>query len=147
MKQKILMGVIALGIAGGTYVLTRPDTPTPPPGASARAATDGAPIVSVTLPESLSPEARIGKTAFNATCADCHGDNGAGRDGYGPPLIHKVYEPSHHGDMAFQLAVQRGVRAHHWSFGDMPPQEGLTEGDVKAITSYVREVQRANGIQ
>lgn len=147
MKQKILMGVIALGVAGGAYVLTRPDAPTPPPTNEASADTDGAPLVSVTLPDTLSSEAQIGKTAFDAVCADCHGDNAAGRDGYGPPLIHKVYEPSHHGDMAFQLAVQRGVPAHHWSFGNMPPQDGLTQGDVKAITTYVREVQRANGIQ
>ncbi len=58
-----------------------------------------------------------------------------------------IYEPSHHGDMAFVMAAQRGVQAHHWRFGDMPPQEGLTEGDLKAIVAYVREMQRANGIQ
>jgi len=28
----------------------------------------------------------------------------------------------------------------------MPPVEGLTQGDVKMIAGYVRELQRANGI-
>lgn len=49
--------------------------------------------------------------------------------------------------MAFQMAVVQGVRAHHWPFGDMPPQEGLTRADVRNIIAYVRELQRANGIE
>ncbi|WP_370313071.1 cytochrome c [Sagittula sp.] len=108
--------------------------------------TEGAPIVSVTLPETLSAEAQVGKQAFDAVCAACHGKNAAGKDGFGPPLVHKIYEPSHHGDMAFFLAVQQGVRAHHWRFGNMPAQEGLTKADVAGIVTYVRELQRANGI-
>jgi len=39
-----------------------------------------------------------------------------------------------------------GVRAHHWSFGNMPAVEGLTRADVKMIIAYIRELQRANGI-
>ena len=66
--------------------------------------------------------------------------------GVAPPLIHKIYEPSHHGDESFQRAVAVGVRAHHWKFGNMPAIEGLTRGDVKAIIAYVRELQEANGI-
>jgi len=48
--------------------------------------------------------------------------------------------------MAFHLAVQNGVRAHHWKFGNMPAQDGLTRSDVNTIVAYVREVQQANGI-
>ncbi len=48
--------------------------------------------------------------------------------------------------MAFYLAAQNGVRAHHWKFGDMPPQDGLTKADVAGIVTYVRELQRTNGI-
>jgi hypothetical protein len=44
------------------------------------------------------------------------------------------------------IAAERGVRSHHWKFGDMPPIEGLTQGDVKMIATYVRELQRENGI-
>jgi hypothetical protein len=48
--------------------------------------------------------------------------------------------------MSFVLAVKNGVRAHHWRFGDMPPVDGLTQSDVMNIVAYVRELQRANGI-
>ncbi|MBV1864502.1 MAG: cytochrome c, partial [Rhodobacteraceae bacterium] len=74
------------------------------------------------------------------------GDNAGGRDGLAPPLVHKIYEPSHHGDMSFLLAAQNGVRAHHWPFGNMPPVAGVTRGDVVGIVSYIRELQRENGI-
>ena len=117
----------------------------PPPDTSAIA--EGAPIVQVSLPETLSPDAQIGQRAFNAVCAACHGDNAAGRNGFAPPLVFRTYEPSHHADEAFQRAVQNGVRAHHWNFGNMAAIEGLTRADVQYITRYVRELQRANGIQ
>ena len=55
--------------------------------------------------------------------------------------------PSHHGDAAFLFAVQRGVAAHHWRFGDMPPQPQVTAGEVEAIIPYVRWLQREAGIQ
>lgn len=102
-------------------------------------------MVSVQLPV-LSATARLGQQSFNETCAVCHGENAVGRNGAGPPLIHKIYEPGHHGDMSFVLAVQRGVQAHHWRFGNMPPVEGLSEARVNAIITFVREVQRENGI-
>lgn len=106
----------------------------------------GAAMVAVAVPETLSANAKIGKLAFDAKCAVCHGANAAGQDGVAPPLVHKIYEPSHHGDAAFLLAAKNGVRAHHWRFGNMPPVEGVTDGDVKMIVAYVRELQRANGI-
>lgn len=107
---------------------------------------DGASIVDVKLPAELSTNAQIGKKAFDAKCAACHGENAAGQKGMAPPLVHKIYEPSHHADMAFVMAVQNGVRAHHWPFGNMPPVGGLTSGDIQYIARYVRELQRENGI-
>ncbi|MBZ4024009.1 cytochrome C [Rhodobacter sp. TJ_12] len=107
----------------------------------------GDPIVEVQLPETLSPQAQMGQRAFNAVCAACHGPSGSGRAGMGPPLVHRIYEPNHHADAAFFLAVAQGVRAHHWPFGNMPPQAGLTRADVGNIVTYVRELQRANGIE
>lgn len=104
-------------------------------------------MVTVALPENLTEEASIGKRAFDTACASCHGANAAGQDGVAPPLVHKIYEPSHHGDAAFHRAAQQGVRAHHWPFGDMPPVEGLTQSDVDAIVAYVRALQRENGIK
>lgn len=107
---------------------------------------EGAPIVEVQLPEQLSSEATIGQRVFEASCAACHGDNAAGQNGVAPPLIHRTYEPSHHSDESFQMAVQNGVRAHHWPFGNMPAVDGLTRADVQYIARYIRELQRANGI-
>ncbi|MCX7568241.1 cytochrome c [Sulfitobacter sp. F26169L] len=106
----------------------------------------GAEIVSVTLPDALTQNAQIGQRAYDANCASCHGINAAGQEGIAPPLVHIIYEPSHHADESFQRAVSFGVRAHHWPFGDMPAVEGLTRGDVTLITAYIRELQRANGI-
>jgi cytochrome c len=115
-----------------------------PPDTSAIA--DGDPIVEVKLPAELSAQASVGKSVFEAKCVECHGANAAGRNGVAPPLVHKIYEPNHHADMAFVMAAQNGVRAHHWNFGNMPRIEGLTQGDVKMVAAYVRELQRANGI-
>lgn len=107
---------------------------------------NGPAMVDVTVPETLSAKAELGKVAFDAKCAACHGLNAAGQDGVAPPLVHKIYEPSHHGDAAFLMAARNGVRAHHWRFGNMPPVEGVTDSDVKMIIAYVRELQRVNGI-
>jgi len=100
--------------------------------------------VDVRLPE-LSTPAKVGLTLFQDNCAACHGDNGSGSD-QGPPLIHKIYEPGHHGDGAFFVAASRGVRSHHWRFGNMPPQPQVTARQVEKIVRFVREVQAANGI-
>jgi mono/diheme cytochrome c family protein len=100
--------------------------------------------VSVTMPE-LSRSAKKGQEDFKANCAACHGERGGGTD-QGPPLIHKIYEPGHHSDGAFFLAVQRGVRQHHWSFGNMPPQPQVTGREAALILEFIREVQVANGI-
>jgi mono/diheme cytochrome c family protein len=93
----------------------------------------------------LSEEARTGQVVFDRLCASCHGANAAGGPA-GPPLVHSIYRPAHHADVAFVLAVRRGVGAHHWRFGDMPPQPGLREDEIGLIVRYVRELQRANGI-
>lgn len=108
--------------------------------------TEGAAIVAVRVPAEFSPLARTGKAAFEAKCAACHGKNASGIEGKGPPLVHKYYHPGHHGDAAFFRAARNGVRSHHWRFGDMPPVEGLTDADIKAIVRYVRELQKENGI-
>jgi cytochrome c2 len=103
-----------------------------------------APAPTVRVPE-LSPTAQAGRAAFQQSCASCHGDVAQGTT-TGPPLVHVIYRPGHHADVAFQLAVRRGVRAHHWRFGDMPPQPTVPADALPAITRYVRELQQANGI-
>ena len=117
-----------------------------PSGSSDASAEEGVPIVKIEIPGQLSEIAMLGKQAFDIKCAACHAENAVGQNGVAPPLVHKIYEPNHHGDESFQRAVAMGVRAHHWKFGNMPAIEGLTRADVKAIIAYVRELQRHNGI-
>jgi mono/diheme cytochrome c family protein len=90
--------------------------------------------------------AQEGAALFATNCAACHGPGAAGSD-KGPPLVHKIYEPSHHHDGSFYRAVRQGVRSHHWSLGDMPPVPGVSDGEVGRIIAYVRELQRAAGIR
>jgi cytochrome c len=117
----------------------------------------GSVLIAVKLPERskveghrvhmpmLSEFGKKGKIAFDKNCAACHGKNGAGTD-KGPPLIHRVYHPGHHGDEAFSLATKKGVRQHHWRFGDMPAQPQVADEQLASIVRFVREVQAANGI-
>ncbi len=85
-----------------------------------------------------------GRSLFDTNCATCHGPGGGGT-AKGPPLVERIYRPGHHGDVSFYVAVERGVRQHHWRFGDMPAIDGLTTDDVGHIVAYVRDEQgRAN---
>lgn len=139
-KNIAVLAVLVVGVSAA-IVWTRGGS-----GSSATGdATGRGTTVQVIIPDTFSDDARMGERAFNAVCATCHGANAAGSDA-GPPLVHRIYEPSHHGDHAFELAVTNGVRAHHWKFGNMPPQSGLTKADVRTIVVYVRELQRVNGI-
>ncbi len=101
-------------------------------------------VDSVRVPE-LSRVAVAGQKAFDRSCAGCHGARGSGTD-KGPPLIHDFYNPGHHGDDAFYAAARRGVRQHHWRFGNMPARPKVSKSQMVAIIRYVRELQRANGI-
>lgn len=96
--------------------------------------------------DGLMPNAARGRTLYGTHCASCHGADLKGGD-KGPAMLHKVYEPSHHGDVAFQLAAKNGVRAHHWKFGDMQPVPAVNPDDVAHITAYIRMEQKKVGIQ
>ena len=139
MTPKFIATGIAI-IAGLAYAFW------PSPSADITTSSDTAGPAEVVAPSELSANAQIGKRVFEANCVACHGANGAGQDGKAPPLVHKIYEPSHHGDEAFQRAAAVGVISHHWRSGNMPAVEGITRADVTMIVTYIREVQRANGI-
>lgn len=143
MKNRMMTGAVfvALMAAGLWWTLQ-----SEPEARSAVGAEERAALVEVLLPTDLSANAQVGETIFQGQCADCHGINAVGQDGVAPPLVHIIYEPSHHGDEAFQRAVSLGVRQHHWRFGNMPAVEGLTRGDVAMVVDYIRELQQANGI-
>jgi mono/diheme cytochrome c family protein len=95
--------------------------------------------------QGLMPNPSVGKPLYEEHCAACHGADMKGTD-EGPPFLHRIYEPSHHSDAAFQLAVASGVHAHHWEFGDMEPIPDITPDDVAHITAYIRMMQRRVGI-
>jgi len=141
MKTSLIVAAI-LAVAGVAALLIARPGPEKP----VQMAQGGSAIAQVVVPDTLSADAQIGKTAYEAKCAACHGVNAAGQDGVAPPLVHKIYEPSHHADEAFQRAAAFGVQSHHWRFGNMPPVKGVTRADVTMIVAYVRALQRANGI-
>lgn len=140
MKTKFVVGAFVLAGLAVLFIFK--------PGENTAIAPDAPQetIATVMVPDNISTDAQKGKQIFDANCAACHGPNAAGQKNTAPPLVHVIYEPSHHGDESFQRAVSLGVRQHHWPFGNMPPVEGLTRGDVTLIIAYIRELQRANGI-
>ena len=140
--MKPYLWVAAAAILGVGYLgyANRPASPGPAD------IPQGVALAEVRVPDVLGETARIGQRVFEAKCVDCHGLNAQGRQGMAPPLVHKIYEPSHHADESFQRAVALGVASHHWRFGDMPAVDGLTRGDVAMIIDYIRELQRANDI-
>jgi len=123
----VLAGLVVMIAAGGCQKEPSYGSPAAPSGAATPA------------------EFAKGEALFNAHCAACHGEKAAGTD-HGPPFIDRIYEPHHHADATFQLAARNGVRSHHWTFGNMPPVDGVTESDVNEIVGYVRWLQRQAGI-
>lgn len=147
-KNVGIIGAIAVIAVVGYWYFNPNSTPSAlmPTGAAGVPAGEGTDIVQITVPE-LTGNAILGEKIFNLKCAACHGQNAVGTEGVAPPLVHKVYEPNHHGETAFVLAAKNGVHAHHWSFGNMPPVDGVTDGDVKMVVAYIRALQQANGIR
>ena len=134
LKGKLPVLLVLAVVVGGAWVMINQSKKMSGPAA----------VVDVKVP-ALSTIGQKGEKAFAANCAACHGVNASGGTG-GPPLVHKIYNPGHHADGAFALALQRGVNQHHWRFGNMPPVEGVTRGDMAMIIAYIRELQRHNGI-
>lgn len=96
-------------------------------------------------PAGFVADVKQGEKLFRRNCAGCHGNNALGSQ-QGPPLIHKVYRPDHHADLAFYMAVSKGAPQHHWQFGDMPPLAGVSPQQVGHIVAYVRAIQRRAGV-
>ena len=106
------------------------------------------PAAEKTAPPSTRPmpdELKRGQALYAAHCATCHGVDVRGT-GKGPTFLSKTYTPYLHADIAFQLAVERGVRAHHFRFGDMPRIQHVSREDIRAIVEYVRWLQREAGV-
>ena len=96
------------------------------------------------------PESRFsgvdGRSLYGQACSVCHGQALEGTNA-GPTFLNRVYAPGHHADISFMFAIERGVRSHHWNFGNMAPVDGLTQEQVLAIIGFIREQQREAGIE
>lgn len=92
---------------------------------------------SIEIPFSLAK----GQLLYEKYCSSCHGLQLNGSD-KGPPLVHPFYKPSHHDDKSFYRAALKGVKQHHWNFGDMPPVPGMTPGKMDRVVPYLRYYQR-----
>ena len=86
-----------------------------------------------------------GEESFQNRCAICHGETAEGTS-TGPPLVNRLYEIGHHPNFSFHNAVNNGVTAHHWNFGDMPAIPNVQPEEIDAIICHVRDLQRAEGI-
>ena len=93
----------------------------------------------------MTPQLNLGKMNYDIFCSACHGKT-AGGTNKGPTFISRIYHPGHHGDGAFYMAPKRGVRAHHWQFGDMKAVPGVNDEQLSTIVRYIRAVQKINGI-
>ena len=95
--------------------------------------------------DGLPADIENGAQVFAANCAACHG-SGANGTVLGPPLLDDVYSSSHHSDAAFEVAIRVGAAQHHWKFGPMPRQHGLTAGGIRDVIAFVRQLQLDAGI-
>ena len=100
---------------------------------------------SVVVPE-LTTEQQAGRVAFAKYCQECHGADASGGSRTGQPLIHPMYRENVFPDHVFKKAIRDGKREKNWRFGEMPPTKGITEAQIDNITSYIRAVQIASGI-
>ncbi len=103
------------------------DAPAPPTTAAALVVPDGAAV-------------------YQQYCAECHGADLRGTD-KGPSQLSIIYEPNHHGDFAYRVAIRDGTREHHWWFGDMPPVEGITDLEIEKVISFIRAEQERLGFE
>ena len=133
--KTVLVGAGAIFVAAALFfwLMVKPaDRATPVVNVAAHGAGSAAPAPksdSIIIPE-LSQIAQSGKFAFEDNCAACHGETLAGTDA-GPPLIHELYVPGHHGDTAIARAAKNGVTSHHWRFGNMPPVDGISDAKIR----------------
>ncbi|HSM35957.1 MAG TPA: cytochrome c [Longimicrobiales bacterium] len=141
---RVTIAALAIAVAGACAPQDERSGPTEAAEATDPAAVAPAPP----RPPSPDPPPLLveGRDLFDLHCAECHGSGGFGTT-QGPPLVHDIYRPGHHADISFHLAVQRGVRSHHWNFGDMPPQPNVPVDRIQAIVDYVRWVQREAGVR
>ena len=86
-----------------------------------------------------------GLVAFDRECARCHGRLAEGTE-RGPNLIHRDYRPGVRSDAQFRRAVREGMPARR-GYGAMPASPGVSKRRLQRMITFLRELQRANGIR
>lgn len=94
----------------------------------------------------VAPAGSVGADVYANSCASCHGADLRGTD-KGPSQLSIVYEPNHHPDDAYRSAIAIGAPQHHWTFGDMPPVEGLNNEEIEAVIAFIRAEQARLGFE
>ncbi|PCI40338.1 MAG: cytochrome C [Rhodospirillaceae bacterium] len=140
----LAVGALVIGGVGVTFLKSEEPTNRSVDGHSTPKGQAFAPK-DIKLPAFNLTEKR-GEAAYTENCAACHGERTVGTD-QGPPFLHRVYVPGHHGDAAFYSAAKIGVRQHHWQFGNMPPLPDISDGTMKSIIAYIRGIQSVNGFE
>ena len=144
MKKFLVPGAIALAVIAVVAVVVSGG------GSGEDSSTQGAPRDPMTgktefdIPVQDPELVAEGEVLYQASCAACHGSDLRGT-AVGPPHLSVIYNPEHHGDGAFAVAVVNGVRAHHYGFGDMPAITAVSQEDFDKIIAYIRETQRTEG--
>lgn len=148
-KRAVRAVVAALAVAVLFLATACPsDEATPDPTSTPTAAptTEATPTPTPDAPTAPRFSGTDGRELYGQACAACHGQALEGTNA-GPTFLNRIYAPGHHADISFIFAVERGVRAHHWNFGNMPPVEGLEHEQALAIIAFIREQQAAAGIE
>lgn len=105
-----------------------------------------APALAAPTSTDAAPAVPDGAAVYQQYCAECHGVDLRGTD-KGPSQLSIIYEPNHHGDYAYRVAIREGTREHHWWFGDMPPVEDITDLEIEQVISYIRAEQQRLGFE
>lgn len=145
MSLRTLLAVLAacaFAVACGADASDAIDSSTPAP-APAPATSTAPPSPTSTAAAPAVPD---GEAVYQQYCAECHGVDLRGTD-KGPSQLSIIYEPNHHGDYAYRVAIREGTREHHWWFGDMPPVEGITDLEIEKVISFIRAEQQRLGFE
>ena len=65
----------------------------------------------------------------------------------GPDLIRQEYGAEAFDDARILRAVSDGAPQRRWHYGAMPPVTSVAGPEVDAIITFLRELQRAQGIR